>query len=175
MSKIGQKEKAEKRDDGYFFTNPGSLKLPIEDIYRGGISAAHNPHIQDLLSMIGYGDNLGTGFPEMVEIWENAWGERPLLNERYELQLVELTFSGMKREISSSENLPENLPENLGELDRRILAEIVVIPTVTYDGLAKALGKTRETIRVHLKFLREQGLVSRVGPAKGGRWVVVAS
>lgn len=112
--------------------------------------------------------------PEMVEIWENAWGERPVLNERYELQLVELTFSGKKREISSSENLPENLPENLGELDRRILAEIVVNPTVTYDGLAKALGKTRETIRVHLKSLREQGLVSRVGPAKGGRWVVIA-
>lgn len=120
--------------------------------------------------MIGYGDNLGTGFPEMVEIWENAWGERPLLNERYELQLVELTFSGMKREISSS----ENLPENLGELDRRILAEIVVNLIVTYYGLAKALGKTRETIRVHLKSLREQGLVSRVGPAKGGRWVVIA-
>ena len=108
---------------------------------------ARNPHIQDLLRMISYGDNLGTGFPEMVEIWENAWGERPVLNERYELQLVELTFSGMKREISSSENLPENLPENLGELDRRILAEIVANPTVTYDGLAK----TRETIRVNLK------------------------
>lgn len=135
--------------------------------------AARNPHIQDLLRMIGYGDNLGTGFPEMVEIWESAWGERPVLNERYELQLVELTFSGMKREISSS----ENLPENLGELDRnrRILAEIVVNPTVTYDGLAKALEKTRETIRVYLKSLRGQGLVSRVGPAKGGRWVVVAS
>jgi len=136
---------------------------------------ARNPHIQDLLRMISYGDNLGTGFPEMVEIWENAWGERPVLNERYELQLVELTFSGMKREISSSENLPENLPENLGELDRRILAEIVANPTVTYDGLSKALGKTRETIRVHLKSLREKGLADRIGPAKGGRWVVVAS
>lgn len=125
--------------------------------------------------MISYGDNLGTGFPEKVEIWENAWGERPVLNERYELQLVELTFGGMKREMPSSENLPKNLPKNLGELDRRILAEIVANPTVTYDGLAKALGKTRETIRVHLKSLREKGLADRIGPAKGGRWVVVAS
>ena len=166
--------KVEKRDDGYFFTNPGSLKLPVEDIYRGGISAARNPHIQDLLRMIGYGDNLGTGFPEMVEIWQNAWDERPVLNERNELQLVELTFSGMKRKMPSSENLPENLPENLGELDRRILAEIVANPTVTYDGLAKVLGKTRETIRVHLKSLREKRLADRIGPAKGGRWVVVS-
>lgn len=132
-------------------------------------------HVQKRLRMIGYGDNLGTGFPEMVEIWENAWGEKPVLNERYELQLVELTFGGMKREMPSLENLPENLPENLGELDRRIMAEIITNPTVTYDELAKALEKTRETIRVHLKSLREKGLATRVGPARGGRWVVVAT
>ena len=90
--------KVEKRDDGYLFSNPGTLKLPVEEIYRGGVSAARNPHIQDLLRMIGYGDNLGTGFPEMVEVWENAWNEKPVLNERYELQIVELSFGGMKRD-----------------------------------------------------------------------------
>ena len=46
----------------------------------------------------GYGDNLGTGFPEMVEIWEGTYGEKPVLNERYELQIVELSFGGMIRE-----------------------------------------------------------------------------
>lgn len=163
--------KVEKRDEGYLFTNPGSLKLPVEDIYRGGISAARNPHIQDLLRMIGYGDNLGTGFPEMVEIWENAWGGKPVLNERYELQLVELTFSGMKREIPSL----ENLPENLGELDRRIMAEIIANPTVTCDELAKALEKTRETIRVHLKSYERERSYHPCWSSQGGQWIVVAS
>lgn len=55
----------------------------------------------------------------MVEIWENAWGEKPVLNERYELQLVELTFSGMKREIPSSENLPKIRENWMGEYWRK--------------------------------------------------------
>ena len=34
----------------------------------------------------------------MVEIWEGTYGEKPVLNERYELQIVELSFGGMIRE-----------------------------------------------------------------------------
>lgn len=37
--------KIEKRDDGYLFSNPGTLKLPMEEIYRGGVSAARNPRM----------------------------------------------------------------------------------------------------------------------------------
>ena len=193
--------KVEKRDEGYFFTNPGTLKLPVEEIYRGGISAARNPHIQDMLRMIGYGDNLGTGFPEMVEVWEKQWGKKPLLVERYELQLVELSFSGMNRDEGNppvnsenlpvnsenlpvnsenlpvnSENLPvnsENLPVNLGELDKRIMMEIISNPLVTYEELARLVRRTRETIRIHIKSLKEKGLITRVGSDKDGYWKVV--
>ena len=42
-----------KSDDGYRFTNPGSLKLPKEQIYRGGDSKARNPHMQTMLRMVG--------------------------------------------------------------------------------------------------------------------------
>ena len=200
--------KVEKRDDGYLFSNPGTLKLPVEEIYRGGVSAARNPHIQDLLRMIGYGDNLGTGFPEMVEVWENAWGEKPMLNERYELQIVELSFGGMNRDEGNppvnpenppvnsenppvnsenlpvnSENLPvnpenlpvnpENLPVNLGELDKHILMEMMAKPKLTYAELATLVGRTRETIRIHIKSLKEKGLIVRVGSDKDGYWKVV--
>lgn len=138
-------------------------KLPVEDIYRGGVSAARNPHIQDMLRMIGYGDNLGTGFPEMVEEWEKAFDERSILSERYELQIVELVFGGMKK---------ENLPENLSELDRKILVEICCNSSITYEEMANKLGKTRETIRVHIKSLKDKGLVLRVGTPKNGHWQV---
>ena len=183
--------RVEKRDDGYFFSNPGTLKLPVEDIYRGGVSAARNPHIQDMMRMIGYGDNLGTGFPEMVEVWEKAWGKKPLLEDRYELQIVELSFGGMKRDEGNlpeyppvnpenlpvnPENLPvnpKNLPVNFDGLDRRMLMEILNNPTITYDELANAVGRTRETIRIHIKSLKEKGLIVRVGSDKDGYWEVV--
>ena len=79
-----------KTDNGFIFSNPGSLKLSVQDIYEGGHSVARNPYIQKLFRMIGAGDNIGSGFPTIL----NAWGEenwrKPDLSENQDLRLVEL-------------------------------------------------------------------------------------
>jgi len=41
---------------------------------------------------------------QLPKTWENAYHERPIINERLGLQIVKLIFRG---------NLPENLLENL--------------------------------------------------------------
>lgn len=79
-----------KYDDGFLFSNPGNLKLPVQAIYEGGHSVARNPKIQNMFRMIGLGDNIGSGFPTIL----NAWGEenwrRPDLYDDQELHQVEL-------------------------------------------------------------------------------------
>lgn len=50
-----------KRSDGFGFANPGILKLPLEDIYRGGNSKSRNPHMQTMLRLVGFGDNCRFG------------------------------------------------------------------------------------------------------------------
>jgi ATP-dependent DNA helicase RecG len=45
-------------------------------------------------------------------------------------------------------------------------------PKVTYNELADITGKTRETIRVHIKKLKELNLIKRIGPDKGGYWKI---
>ena len=45
--------KIEKYEKEFLFSNPGSLKLPMEDILHGGNSKARNPRIQNMLRMIG--------------------------------------------------------------------------------------------------------------------------
>lgn len=47
--------KVEKYDDCFVLTNPGLLKLPIEQIYKGGESKARNQRMQNMFRMIGYG------------------------------------------------------------------------------------------------------------------------
>ena len=47
-----------KRSDTFEFTNPGILKLPLDDIYRGGNSKSRNPHMQTMLRLVGFGDNV---------------------------------------------------------------------------------------------------------------------
>lgn len=177
--------KVEKLDDGYLFSNPGVLKLPVEDIYRGGVSAARNPHIQDMLRMIGYGDNLGTGFPEMVEEWEKAWGSKPVLNERYELQIVELSFAGKKSVGPSDndgaknavenavENAVKNAVERLTENQKKIIEQMRREPSVSKAELASVVGLHVSNIDRNIQKLKRLGLVVRVGSAKSGHWEVI--
>ena len=65
----------EKHDDRLCFRNPGLLKLPVEAIYRGGNSKARNPKIQNMLRMIGFGENVGFGFPKIIAAWKEPLGE----------------------------------------------------------------------------------------------------
>lgn len=62
--------RVEKYDDRFVLTNPGLLKLPLEQIYAGGESKAHNQRMQNMLRMIGYGENLGSGFPSYSQCVE---------------------------------------------------------------------------------------------------------
>ena len=85
--------RVEKHDDKFVFSNPGSLKLPIMDIYAGGHSKARNPNMQAMLRMIGFGDNIGSGFPTILEAWKKENWNKPYLVERLDLHVVELILS----------------------------------------------------------------------------------
>lgn len=85
--------RVEKYDDRIELTNPGLLKLPIEQIYRGGESKARNHRIQSMFRMIGYGENLGSGFPLILSAWnEKNWTE-PKLVEQPELMQIKLVLN----------------------------------------------------------------------------------
>ena len=78
----------EKYDDRIVLTNPGLLKLPLEQIYKGGESKARNQRMQNMFRMIGYGENLGSGFPLILNAWNEKHWIKPELLEQPELMLV---------------------------------------------------------------------------------------
>ena len=92
-----------KRDDGFEFTNPGVLKLPIDEIYIGGNSKARNPRMQTMLRMVGFGDNAGSGFPAILETWKNNGWKTPELVENTVLNQVTLSLSFVKATTKSSD------------------------------------------------------------------------
>lgn len=85
--------KVEKHDDCFVFSNPGSLKIPVMDIYTGGHSKARNPNMQAMFRMIGFGDNIGSGFPTILNAWKKENWRQPCLIENQDLHLVELTLT----------------------------------------------------------------------------------
>ena len=46
-------------------------------------------------------------------------------------------------------------------------------PAITQNGLVSALHLSVKTIEKHIKKLKAEGLLRRVGPDKGGHWEVI--
>ena len=86
-----------KKANGFEFTNPGLLKLPVEEIYKGGNSRARNPKLQTMLRMVGFGDNAGSGFPAILKTWQDNGWIAPQLVENTLLNQVSLLLSFEKQ------------------------------------------------------------------------------
>lgn len=169
--------KVEKREDGFFFSNPGMLRLPIEDIYRGGTSLARNPHMQDMMRMIGFGENLGTGFPTIVSTWEKYYHMRPILSEHASIYATELLLPIVKeiKPEKSTESIDKQqaiyeLIKNNGSRDP--LNEPLNEPLNT-ERIASLLEIPYSTTKRIIKELEQQGRIVRVGSKKTGHWEII--
>lgn len=78
---LGGNLRAEKLDDGFCFSNPGTLLLPADEICQGAHSLARNPILQTMFRMIGYGEDIGSGFSTILDAWSGQHWCRPEILE----------------------------------------------------------------------------------------------
>ena len=75
------------------FHNPGNLRISVLDVYSGGISKCRNKNLQKMFRLIGFGENIGSGFPKILKAWyEQKWAE-PVLEENFRIDEVVLKMS----------------------------------------------------------------------------------
>ena len=163
----------EKHDDRLCFRNPGLLKLPVETIYRGGNSKARNPKIQNMLRMIGFGENVGSGFPKIIAAWkETNWGEPQLLNkldvDEVELVLPVPSITGV------SDGVSNGVPNGVSDSAKVIFAHIKENPNISRNELANLTGISLKNIQKHINKLKELGFIRRVGSPRLGYWEIVS-
>lgn len=65
--------------------------------------------MQIMLRLVGFGDNAGSGFPTILEVWKSEGWIEPLLIEDTNLNQVTLV---MKMEKESDEELAEKSAES---------------------------------------------------------------
>lgn len=160
-----------KRDDGFLFSNPGNLKLSVSSIYEGGNSRARNPHIQTMLRMIGMGDNIGSGFPTILNAWNEENWRKPDLSENTELHMVELklwTLSLMPQECTEYlHRLMGSLYDCLPPEDQIILCTTYLEREITNSRIQILLNMHSTDVGKHLYELVQRNMLL-VSP--NGRW-----
>lgn len=163
--------RVEKHDDKLCFRNPGLLRLPLEQIYEGGNSKARNPRIQNMLRMVGFGENIGSGFPQIIAAWkETKWGE-PELKNKIELDEVELVLP-LGKVANVVKDVVKDVVKELTERQQVILNLIKENPSLSANEMSQKTGMTSRTIQRDLAQLHEKGILYREGGRKDGSWVI---
>jgi predicted HTH transcriptional regulator len=138
-----------------------------------------------MLRMVGFGENLGSGFPQIIAVWkETNWGEPQLIN-KIDLNEVELVLPFQQnnssfRTLNDTKNVPKDVPkENTNELTDRqrvILKIIEEDKTTTSQKIAQKMSQKKplseKTIKRDLAALHEMGILFREGGRKNGYWVI---
>lgn len=159
-----------KKSDAFEFTNPGILKLPLEEIHRGGNSKSRNPHMQTMLRLVGFGDNAGSGFPTILDVWKSEGWIKPELIEDTNLDQVTLV---MKMEKESDEELAEKSAEsiNMNRSDlsarhKQILTNMGIGVEYSMEQIAEKIGLKGPRTRQLLNELVNKELLACVGTTK---------
>ena len=72
------------------------LRISADRIYNGDFTHARNRNIQKMFRMIGYGDNIGSGFQKILAAWNTLGYLRPDLKELEDVKEVWLPLFGFR-------------------------------------------------------------------------------
>ena len=174
--------KVEKYDDRFVFTNPGLLKIPVEQIYAGYETRARNQRIQNLFRMIGLGENLGSGFPLILSACNEKHWLEPELIEQPELMQVKLVLhivseeDAVKRQANVVNDVGKDVVNELTERQFVILTLIMQDKFITAKRMSVIMSEKEfiheRTIQRELAILKDLGVVSRIGGRNNGYWEI---
>ncbi|MEI6890674.1 MAG: RNA-binding domain-containing protein [Pontiella sp.] len=69
----------EKYRDRFEFSNPGSLLVSVEQLFRGNVSECRNKALQTMFMMIGGAEKAGSGIDRIQKGWESQHWRYPMI------------------------------------------------------------------------------------------------
>ena len=138
--------------------------------------------MQTMLRLVGFGDNAGSGFPTILEVWKSEGWIEPLLIEDTNLNQVTLV---MKMEKESDEESAEKSAEsaeksadskNMNRSDlsarhKQILTNMDIGVEYSTEQIAEKIGLKGPRTRQLLNELVNKELLACVGTTKRRRYI----
>ena len=152
-----------KFDDGFSFENSGTLRLPIDRIYEGGISSPRNPTLFSMFRAIGFCERLGSSFPLIVEACKKYGYQEPLLTEDLQIDRVTLKIKKVVK---------HHLSYNQDEQEQQVLALIAEDPKISLKKLSVELGTSLYSVKMCVQRLKEKRRLCFEGHTRGGLWII---
>lgn len=165
-------------DDRIEVTSPGALprSLEIEDIIAGR-SEIRNKVIARFFKEIEFIKQWGNGIGKMIRLLESEGLRKPEFRESG--LFFKVTISKHKKyaeEKQSTQINPETTPKTTSKTTPKSMSKLVELikenPSVSLTELAIQLNITKDGIKYHLKNLKQQGIIKRIGSSRAGHWEI---
>jgi ATP-dependent DNA helicase RecG len=160
-----------KHKDSFVFSNPGCLRISIEQLFAGGQSDPRNPSIQTMFRMIGLGERAGSGFPRIIQACQEQQWIGPVVPEESDSNrttVILLMVSFIPEEVDR--DLRQITGDDycaLSELDRMILFFAHRLADISNNTIQQYSQKHPRDIGDCLKRLVQKGYLEQSGRGRG--------
>ncbi len=168
----------EKRQNYFKFANPGNMRVPIDEAFKGGQSDPRNPLLHKMFSYLGYGERAGSGLSMINDIWKEKGWIVPRIEETFHPNRTTLIL--YTKEDSNNytnnytKNYTNNYPNKINNTQLKIIEIIKGNPTITAKELTESIPNiTLAGVKWNLKKMKDNGIIIREGTARKGKWIIL--
>lgn len=161
-------------NNGFVFSNPGTLLVTKDQYYQGGESVCRNKLLQTMFSMIGVAEKAGSGTDKILKGWRDTNWKLPVLEEHTGPDKVVLN---MPMESLLSDKCKQTLEQKYGILtesfdknELSVLALACEEGCVTNERLRYSTNLHRRDITDLLGIMTRQGLLEAEGYGRGMKY-----
>ena len=167
-------------DDRLEVTSPGMLlnNVSIKKMMEG-YSKPRNPAIANAFAYMKIIEKWGTGIPRIFrECREYGLPDPELIDFDGDFR-VNMYRKSLKSENKVTEKVTEvtekvtEVTEKVTDIEAKILKLIYDNPTITTSKLADMLSVTRKTISTHIKIMKKNNVIERIGSDRKGYWKIL--
>lgn len=162
----------------FVFRNPGTPRLPLEQIREGGHSDCRNRRLQKMFLMLGIGEQAGSGFSKIQRAWREEQWQAPVLTEDVELDTTTLALGTASLvPVAVVEALHRRFGRDLDGLSadaRMALALAEQHGGVTHERLRSVAAGHSRDLTLMLQGLVRRGMLLRRGRGHNVNYTLVS-
>lgn len=135
-------------------------KQELKDL--GKRSIPRNPLLFSVLFRMKLVENVGSGIKRIKE---------SMAGEKLDEPRIEIDANWFS--ITFFRHRPQGSQKSSQKSSQKIKVLMIESPQITIAELAGRLGISDRAVKKHISVLQKEGRIRRVGPDKGGYWVVI--
>ena len=173
-------------DDRVELWNFGVLPndFTIEKLLRTHESCPRNPLIAQIFYLAGFIEQWGRGYEKIHDAFEREHLMQPtfeqarggflatILREKFIAIQTGKPIGSEESATQEGQNPGKGREKSREKSREKILGLMQENVHITQDELAKSLQLSVKTIEKHIKNLKKEGVIRRIGPDKGGHWEI---